>query len=101
MTYFDYLETKFTVINKSMATGNPKDVTVPRQAQVNAVIKLIGMSRTTIQWGYIGYLICSILLIKLQLKSAPAFESSIPEYKPTKPVLVPNPAPEQSTGPRG
>ena len=88
MTLFDYLETKFTQTNALMATKNPNDVTVPRQARVNGVLKLIGMLRSIIMWSYIGYLLISFALIKLRLKKAPAFKSSIPEAKPQGPKLV-------------
>lgn len=83
MTYFDYLETKFTEANLSMATGNPNDVTIWRQAKVNASLKVVGMSRTVLQWVYVGALLVGFVLIKLRLKKPPPFLSSIPNQVPT------------------
>ena len=88
MTYFDYLETMFTKNNAEMATKNPNDVTVWRQAKVNGTLQLVTMSRTFLKWVYIGYLLCKVVSIKLHLVKAPAFQSSIPNQQPSKPTLA-------------
>lgn len=95
MKYFEYLETKFVDANTAMATGNAEDVTIFGQAKVNASLKLIGLSRSVLMYAYMGYLLVSIVAIKLRLKKAPAFKSSIPPRPPatTKPELVPQPPP--------
>lgn len=93
MKYFEYLETKFVDANTAMATGSAEDVTIFGQAKVNASLKLIGLSRSVLMYAYMGYLLASIVAIKLRLKKAPTFKSSIPPRPPatTKPELVPTP----------
>ena len=90
LSYFEYLETKFVDANTAMATGKPQDVTIFGQAKVNATLKLIGLSRSVLMYAYMGYLLASIVAIKLRLKKAPQFKSSIP----VKPELVPTPPPD-------
>lgn len=82
MTWFDYLETRFTEANNSMATKNPNDVTVWRQAKVNATLNTVGISRKFLQLVYTVYLFINYLGIKLRIVKAPAFLSSIPQPQP-------------------
>jgi hypothetical protein len=82
MTLFDYLETKFTETNNLMTTKNPNDVTVPRQARVNGVLRLIGILRSIIMWAYIVWLVVSFILIRVRLLKPPPYKTSIPGGQP-------------------
>lgn len=89
ISYFDYLETEWVMSQKRLNVP-PAEMTIANQSRMNAVQSLIDISRSAIKIAYLSYFLISFVLIKVRLKKAPEYQSSIPA-QPGPTLVKPEP----------